>query len=230
LHAGKPLQRIFRQGFQDHHFHGWRERWQELAYCWRWRMQMLTPDLERGPRKGKLATKQFVGHYTKCVLIAGWTRLAHYLFWSHIQRRARMVLWGEGGSRVLDNGNAKVTEHDFMAPIEQHILGFDISMNEALLMSILQSLCHLRNIEQYQFEGQSHPTRMHSTQSTPWSIVHDEKRNGLLDAKVEQANNVRVLQMGNCLCFLTKQFQVLACHVYVENFHCRLNVQVKMCS
>ena len=45
-----------------------------------------------------------------------------------------------------DDGGAEVTEQDLVMPPQQHILGFDVAMDELLVVGILQGIGYLLNV------------------------------------------------------------------------------------
>ena len=59
------------------------------------------------------------------------------LFGSHVEWRPCWLLHGKRLSCALDDGKAKVTEHDLAFGVEQEILWFDIAVDHALLVSIV---------------------------------------------------------------------------------------------
>src|SRR5437667_5534138 len=84
-----------------------------------------------------LAAEPLVGDNTKRILIAGKSRFTLYLLWSHIGPCASMLLSTERLRSGSEQCNPKVGEQHLLILVEQHILRFDIAMDEIALMSIL---------------------------------------------------------------------------------------------
>src|SRR6266536_5026252 len=98
---------------------------------------MLAQDLKQRATKGRFTAEPFVDQHAQGILIAGSTRFALNLFWSHVYEGACLTLRRERVQTLLDDCDAKITEHDFIVSGEQHILRFDIAVDHALLMGIV---------------------------------------------------------------------------------------------
>src|SRR5437660_8904025 len=85
-----------------------------------------------------LSAKPLIGHNAEGILIAGKSGFALNLLWSHIGPCASMLLGTErfrSGSKQCDS---EVTQQHLLILVEQHILWFDVPVDEIALMGIVQ--------------------------------------------------------------------------------------------
>src|SRR5947199_2178181 len=83
------------------------------------------------------AAEPLVDDYSQGVLITGWTGLSPELLGCHVCRGTRRIEWALLVRTLSQDGDAKVTEQDLIASSQQHVLWFDISMDQSLVMSTL---------------------------------------------------------------------------------------------
>src|SRR5215471_8404164 len=107
---------------------------------------MLIDYLTQRTGKRRSATKPLIDDNSQAILIAGRTRLPPELLRGHVGNGSNRLL-GLLGTRALGNdSNVKFGEQDLMGTAEQHVLRFDIAMDQFLLMDVVQSLSHLLDI------------------------------------------------------------------------------------
>src|SRR5438105_13537308 len=93
-----------------------------------------------------LSAEPLIGHNPEGILIAGKSGFALYLLGSHIGPRASMLLRTERFRRGSEQCDAEVAQQHLLILVEQHILWFDIPMDEIALMVIVQRRRHLFDI------------------------------------------------------------------------------------
>src|SRR5436309_2671830 len=100
---------------------------------------MLAGYLGKRPLKRTLTAQPFVDDYAQGVLITGRNSSTLQLFRCHIRNSASYLLPTLLVARTLGNdSNTKITEQDIVAAPQQHVLRLDVSMNNPLIMCILQ--------------------------------------------------------------------------------------------
>jgi hypothetical protein len=76
----------------------------------------------------------------------------------------------------------------------QHIVRFDVTMQDILIMGILQSRSKLFEVLCHGSERDLAPFGVVCPKRSTRGVIQDEKRCSLLDIKVEQAHDVRMPQ------------------------------------
>jgi len=66
------------------------------------------------------------------------------------------------------------------------------------------------------------------TQCAVGGIVHNEKRNIVLYAKLQHAHNVGMFQADNDTSFITKLLYVFGCQLSMQYFDSSLSIEVNM--
>src|SRR5437588_4788514 len=107
---------------------------------------MFSRDLSKCTCEKALTGQPLIDHNSQRVLIACRVWVSPDLFRSHICDGSRRVIFLLGAGRLGNQGNTKVTEQNLIAPPEQHILWLNISMDQFLVMGVLQSLSYLPHI------------------------------------------------------------------------------------
>jgi hypothetical protein len=126
------------------------------------------------------------------------------LFWSHIRDRPDWNLRAHGRGTVSSRSNAKITEQDIIVSPDEHIFWLDIAMNVLLIVGILQSLCDLLDIGHNGREGNVLAFGVPFPQRAIRTVVHHQEGDTIGDIKVEDAHNVGMHKLGNCLSLLLK--------------------------
>src|SRR5947209_4618501 len=93
--------------------------------------------------KGPYTTKPFVNYHCQSILITGWTWMCLNLFRSHIGNSTSDILCLHRVRTACQGCNAKVREHYFTTPPQEHVFRLHITVNYLLIMGILQSFGHL---------------------------------------------------------------------------------------
>src|SRR5437764_11957685 len=89
----------------------------------------------------------FVDDNPQSILITSLRRLPLNLFGSHVDHGTSRI-GGTLGKLAMrpcawgDHGNPKITEQDLVVAPQQHVLGFNIPMNQLLVMRVLKGAGH----------------------------------------------------------------------------------------
>src|SRR6266568_2854288 len=105
---------------------------------------------------------------------------------------------------MSDGDNAKVAEHHAPIFAQQHIVWFDIPVNQLMLVGILQGAGHLLHIRENLWEWERLPARMAGTQRPERCVLHHEKGHALLHIEVQHTDNIWMGESGNRLGFSSK--------------------------
>src|ERR1051326_1884702 len=140
LHAWVTIFRVFLQSLQDH-----------LIYCRRktryfptWRFWhnglMLDTNLSRGAVKREVPRQPPIDRYAERILITCSAGRSIELFRRHVldcacRLPSRAVAQNDA---LREDNNPKIAQQYFTLLANKHIIGFDITMNQILVMSILQ--------------------------------------------------------------------------------------------
>ena len=111
---------------------------------------------------------------------------------------------------------------------QQQILGLEITVNQALIMGILQREGHLLEVGDDGLERQPHSLRMEPAQGATRSILHDQKWRTLLHAKVQDAHNMGMAQGGQGTSLAQKAFHLTLVPWAMEQFDGGLGAQMHM--
>src|SRR6266567_6462888 len=103
---------------------------------------MLAGYLFYGTMKGPITAEPLVNNDSQSILVTGDTRQTAYLFGCCIQNGALkfLDLLPPVAHILRKQGNAKVTEQNLMFWSQQHIVRLNISMNQVLIVNILQRI------------------------------------------------------------------------------------------
>src|SRR5579885_1169693 len=93
--------------------------------------------------------------------------------------------------------NTKVAEQQFIVTAQQHILWLDIAMDQLFVMCILQRPGSLFKIRERDIQRQARSLWVTLTYSAIGGVTHHEKRGIILHIKIEDADNMRMLQTSN---------------------------------
>src|SRR5258708_6323185 len=171
---------------------------------------MLHSNLCKGAIKGTLATEPFIDDNAQRVLITCWAGMRFDLLGSHVGNGSSHIVWLLEARALGYQGNAKVAEHHLVVWPEQHVFWLDVSMNNPVLMSVLQGSGDLLDVGDDLFQGQARSFWIALSHGSIGSITHDQIGSGALDSKVQETDNVRMLQVGNGSRFLTKLPHILS--------------------
>ncbi len=120
-------------------------------------MYMLVDKFPIVPRERTLAAEPFVGDDTEGILITGERGFSLQLFRRHIRRGTSSLLQTEQFRRGSKQGEAKVAEQDVLVEVQQDVLWLDIAMDDATVMSVLESSSYLLNVGYRRREWEARP-------------------------------------------------------------------------
>src|SRR6266571_4543855 len=125
------------------------------------------------------------------------------------------------------NSKAKITQQDFVVCSQQHILWLDIAMDQPIIMCILQGRCNLPDVvyDGVQWERTFGVT---ITQGAVGGIFHQQEWGCTVYAKIQNAQNVRMLESSDGLGLFEKVLQVVACHASLEDFDGGFGFEIDM--
>src|SRR6266567_3459020 len=104
--------------------------------------------------KRAVSAEPLIDDDAQCILIAGWTGLTVDLLRRHVGYRASHILRALVARTLGDERDTEVAEQDLAASSHEHVLRFDIAVNELLIVGILQSLSNLLDVGDDQLEGE----------------------------------------------------------------------------
>ena len=93
--------------------------------------------------KRAIATEPFVDAAAEGILVAGRAWMGPDLLWSHVCDGPRHILGALIARTLGHDGDAKVREQQLIVLPHEHVLRFDVAMDEALVVGILQGIGHL---------------------------------------------------------------------------------------
>ena len=143
------------------------------------------------------------------------------LFRGHVAWRAH-DLTGDGEFHLLAVfafGNAEVSNFDLTGLIEENVTGFDVAMDDAVFVGVVQGFGSLAD----EFKGFTRRNRAAGdtvSQRFAFDEIHREEILAVLCSEIVDRNDIRVLQFGGGLCFFEEPFDVFATRgrATLENF------------
>src|ERR1051326_3971019 len=168
--------------------------------------------------KGPRACEPFIGHNAQRVLVAGRDWMPSYLLGGHVGNR-RSILRALKTHPLLQNRNAKISEQQLPPRVQQHILWFDIAVDDALVIGMLQGAGRLLDKGKNRRWRYRDLLRKTSAKAAALGVWHHQVRHAALHAKVQQTSNVRMRKQPQQLGFSTEEFDVLTSQVRVEDFN-----------
>src|SRR6266699_2770315 len=155
-------------------------------------------------------------------------RLALELLGGHVGYGSAHLLDTTRARTLGNQDKAEITEQDLAAAPQQHILRLDVAVNELAVMCVLQGRRSLLDVRNKDGGGQYNPFRVALAQGAIGGIVHDEKRNAVLHAKVEDADDVGVDEAGDGAGFIAELLHTAADQAHLKHFDGCLGIQVNM--
>ena len=153
---------------------------------------MFDGDFRQGSVKWTLSTQPFVGHDAERVLIAGRYRMRPQLLRRHV-RNGSGCIWGLPGTRApIHHSDAKVAQQDFAAATQEHVLWFDIAVNQLPVVRVLQGIGYLAHIRKHRLEWEARSVRMALAQVAVGRKVHHQERGCTIYTKVHYLHNMRM--------------------------------------
>src|SRR5262249_19685119 len=152
------------------------------------------------------------------ILVAGRAWFALNLFGGHVEDRASITLRFERCGSMGNGDQAKVAENDLVGVTQQHVLRFDIAVNESSVVSVLQGGCHLFDIGDNGRQRHRRAWGMELTEAAVWSIVHHEKKSArsLFNPEILHAHNICIPQIGNGASLVEKVLNIFLKHLRME--------------
>src|SRR2546425_11514054 len=127
-------------------------------------MHMLVDKYPVGPFERTLAAEPFVGDNAEGILITAERGFSLQLLRRHIRRGTSSLLQTEQFRRGSKQGKAKVAEQGVLVEVQQDVLWLDIAVDDATVMSVLESSSYLLNVGYRRREWEARPywvTRSH---------------------------------------------------------------------
>src|SRR5205823_2358835 len=125
-------------------------------------------------------------------------------------------------------GDAKIAEQDLLILSQEQILRFEVAMDQPLVMGILQGRSSIADIADDGLEGNPAAARMAFVQRPTPSVLHHQIGPFLRKTKVENANNMRVIQVAQLTGFTEKVPHRIRSQMGVEYFDGGQSVEVDL--
>src|SRR5713226_1164695 len=197
-----------------------------------WKIEeVLADNIAERAGERPFARQPFVGDDGQGVLIAAALRLPLQLFGRGIYHGPFEVGGVRGAAAVHavgEHSNAKIAEPDLFFWSQQHVVRLDVSMDEHLIMDILQRAGHLFDVGDDALERQAGMFGEELAQGAVGSVVHDHERGQVLDAHVQHAHNMGMLQLRQRTRLVKKFARPLTNIAPVEDFDGDGYIQVKV--
>src|SRR6266566_8396892 len=187
---------------------------------------MLIGKLRSRILKGKVSAQPLVDHHGQRVLIAGLADLTANLLRRHVVKRARARLYLDGFRTSSKQRQTKIAEEHLMFGSYEHVFGFEIAVEQTLIVGELQGRGDGARVGDDSLERYSRARRVKLSQVPMWSIVHHQVRGLVLDAKVEDADDMRMHQVAQVARFSKKVFGGMCVHLGVQDFDGYLTIEV----
>ncbi len=126
------------------------------------------------------------------------------------------------------DSDAEIREQHLVALVQQHILRLDIAVNQPLFVGVLQGSCYLPYSGQDGLEAQLPAFGIALAQRAVGGILHHQKRGAALHAKIEDAQDMRMLQPGDSLRLAEKVIQIAFAQAGMQHFDGCLRLQVEV--
>src|SRR5260370_36518138 len=95
-------------------------------------------------------------------------------------------------------------------------------------MGILQSRGNLLEIGHDAYRREKNSPGVALVQCTIGGIIHHQKRDTILHAKVQHTHDVGMHKAGDSSCFIAELLQATSCYPHLEYFDGRLGIQMNM--
>ena len=153
---------------------------------------------------GDVAGQHFVEQHPEAVKIgAGIDFLAANLFWTHIARSAqRQAGAGHDGAGAESFGDAKVGQHRRAVFPEQDILRFDVAVDDAASVGVMQGIGNRPS--DVQSFGQRQTGADALLQGIARQVLHRQIVGLLIGGDVIDGDDVRIAELGNDPAFAKK--------------------------
>src|SRR6266571_1700992 len=150
---------------------------------------MLVNHLIEGAAKRPGTREPLVDNDAQGVLVAGYTGHALQLLWSGVRDGALEVF--QDSIQVLGfDGDTEIAEQNFVIWAEQHVVRFDVAMDQFLIMDVLQGIGNLLDIIYNGRKWEACTFRMLLAQVAFRSIVHNQERSVILYTKIKYRHDM----------------------------------------
>src|SRR6266566_3087283 len=187
---------------------------------------MLIGTRRRRILKGKVSAPPLVDHHSQGVLIAGLADVTANLLRRHVVTRARALLPLDRLRTSSEQRQTKIAEEYLMCGSQEHVCGFEIAVEQTLIVGELQGRGDGARVGDDSLERYSRARRVKLSQVPMWSIVHHQVRGLVLDAKVEDADDMRMHQVAQVPRFREKVLGSMCVHLGVQDFDGNLAIEV----
>jgi hypothetical protein len=125
-----------------------------------------------------------------------------------------------------DVSDTKIAQQDIVAPSEQHVLRFDIAVDEFFVVRMLQAFCYLSDIRHNGVQGKLSASRVALAQGAIGRKVQNEEGSIALHTEVHHTHNVRMHQAGDGACLLEKGLEFVIRYFGLQDLNSDLCIEV----
>src|SRR5581483_6191313 len=169
---------------------------------------MLRAQFGEGAVERTISCEPLVDDNAQRILVTSGPWLPLDLFGRHVSNSPNHVLSALVARTLGNQGNPEIAEQNLVAPPEQHILWFDITVHQSLFMSMLQGSGKIFDIRHDGAKRQACAFRVTLAQCAMRCIVHDKKWRVALDAEIHDPYNIGMYQACNQLSFAQEAIQI----------------------
>src|SRR5437588_179366 len=127
------------------------------------------------------------------------------------------VLGRDGGYGMLDHRNGKIAVCHLVVCVEKGILRFDVAVDHALLVGVVQGWGDLLDVAYDLLQGQARPLGMLGAQGPVGGILHHQERGLVLETELKHAHDVGMLQMSDGARLAQKLCMGVWLHAHMED-------------
>src|SRR6266699_5990927 len=179
---------------------------------------MLIGTRRRRILKGKVSAQPLVVHHSQGVLIAGLADVTANLLRRHVVTRARALLHLDRLRTSSEQRQTKIAEEYLMFGSQEHVCGFEIAVEQALIVGELQGRGDGARVGDDSLERYSRARRVKLSQVPMRRIVHHQVRGLVLDAEVEDTDDMRMHQVAHMTSFCEKVLGGMRIYLCVQDF------------
>jgi hypothetical protein len=153
---------------------------------------VLEADLQASSLKKRLPAKPLIDHRSQGILVARPQRATTYLLRSHVIGRTFQLVCLEMLVAYSRRGksDAEITKPDLAPWSKQHVLGLDITVDQPVIVYILQPARDLQDDGQDGADGECSPLRKMLLEIPARGILHHKVRGTTFNAKTEHSYDV----------------------------------------
>src|SRR5207253_478794 len=124
----------------------------------------------------------------------------------------------------------KFREQDLIGTPQEHALRLDITMDQFLLMEVVQGLGHLLDVGDNGIKWHPCTFRVVLAQCAIGGILHDQKGNTIFYTKIEDTHDMGMKKASQHECLTAKLLTALTCEVRMQHFDGCLRIEVQVFS